>query len=94
VYATIRRYEGVTDPAEDARRVSDEFVPLLKDMPGFVAYYEIDAGNGVMATISVFEDRAGGEAANERAAEWVQENVASLAPNPPEVTAGEVVASG
>jgi hypothetical protein len=96
VYAAVRRYEGVTDPAEGARRASEEFVPLLKDIPGFVAYYEIDAGKGVTASISVFEDRAGAEASTERAAEWVQENpdLASLAPNPPEVTAGEVVASG
>ena len=94
MYATIRRYEGVADPAEDRRRVREEFVPLLKDMPGFVAYYEIDAGNGVMATISVFEDQAGEEASTERAAEWVRENEASIAPNPPQVTAGEVVASG
>ena len=72
----------------------EDFVPLLKDMPGFVAYYEIDAGNGVMVTISVFEDQAGEEASTEKATEWVRENVASIAPNPPEVTAGEVVASG
>jgi hypothetical protein len=94
VYAAVRRYEGVTDPAEDRRRVREEFVPLLKDMPGFVAYYEIDAGNGVMVTISVFEDRAGEEASTERAADWVRENEASISPNPPQVTAGEVVASG
>ena len=93
MYAAIRRYEGVTDPVEDARRVREEFVPQLKDMPGFVAYYEIDAGNGVMATISVFEDQAGEEASTERAGEWVREAIASLSPNPPEVTAGEVVAS-
>jgi hypothetical protein len=94
VYAAVRRYEGVTDPAEDRRRVREEFVPLLKDMPGFVAYYEIDAGNGVMVTISVFEDQAGEEASTERATEWVRENEASISPKPPEVTAGEVVASG
>ncbi len=94
MYATIRRYEGVTDPAEGSRRAGEEFVPLLKDIQGFVAYYELDAGNGVMATVSVFEDRDGAEASTERAAEWVQENIASLAPNPPEVTAGEVVVSG
>jgi hypothetical protein len=94
VYAAVRRYEGVTDPVEDPRRVREEFVPLLKDMPGFVAYYEVDAGNGVMVTFSVFEDRAGEEASTERTAEWVKENLASLSPNPPEVTAGEVVAAG
>ena len=54
MYAAVRRYEGVTDPAEDRRRVREEFVPLLKDMPGFVAYYEIDAGNGVLILTDIF----------------------------------------
>jgi hypothetical protein len=29
---------------------------------------------------------------NRRAAEWVRENLAQLLPNPPQITAGEVVA--
>jgi hypothetical protein len=94
MYATVRRYEGVTDPAEAGRRVAEGFVPLIKQIPGFVAYYWVDAGGGLMASTSVFEDRAGAEASTERAADWVQENIASLLPNPPQVTAGEVVASG
>ena len=93
MYATIRRYDGVTDPAEAGRRVDEGFVPLLKQIQGFVAYYWIDAGGGVMASTSVFESRDGAEASTEKAAEWVRENIASLLPNPPEVTAGEVVAS-
>jgi hypothetical protein len=28
-------------------------------VPGFVAYYWIDAGEGLMASLSVFEDKAG-----------------------------------
>jgi hypothetical protein len=39
MYATVRRYEGVTDPAEAARRVAEGFVPLISRGPGFVAYY-------------------------------------------------------
>jgi hypothetical protein len=94
MYATVRRYEGVTDPAEVGRRVAEGFVPLIKQIPGFVAYYWVDAGGGVMASTSVFEDRAGAEASTDRAADWVRENIASLLPNPPQVTAGEVAASG
>jgi hypothetical protein len=94
MYATIRRYEDVTDPSEAGRQVSDGFVPLIKQIPGFVAYYWLDAGDGTMASTSVFEDRAGAEASNERAANWVRENIASLLPIPPLMTAGEVVASG
>jgi malate synthase len=93
MYATIRRYEEVTDPAEAGRRVREDFVPLIKEIPGFIAYYWIDAGEGVMASTSVFEDRAGARVSTEKAAEWVQENIASLLPNPPLVVAGEVVAS-
>jgi hypothetical protein len=93
MYATVRRYEGVTDPAEAGRRVSEGFVPLLRELPGFVAYYWVDGGEGVMASTSVFEDRDGAEASTERAADWVRENIAELLPNPPQVTTGEVVAS-
>jgi len=94
MYATVRRYEGVTDSAEAGRRVSEGFVPLLQEQPGFVAYHFVDAGGGVMASMSVFEDRAGAESSTDRAADWVRENIAELLPNPPEVTMGEVVASG
>ena len=93
MYATVRRYEGVTDPGEAGRRVNEGFVPLLKELPGFVAYYWVDAGGGLMASTSVFEDRSGAEASVERAADWVRENIAELLPNPPEVITGEVVAS-
>ncbi len=93
MYATMRRYEGVTDPAEAGRRVSEGFVSLLKEIPGFVAYYWVDGGGGVMVSTSVFEDRDGAEASTEKAAAWVRDNIASLLPNPPQVTAGEVVAS-
>ncbi|MEV0195783.1 hypothetical protein [Nonomuraea sp. NPDC050691] len=94
MYATVRRYEGVTDPAEAGRRVSEEFVPLISQVPGFVAYYWVDAGDGVMLSTSVFEDQAGAEESTKRAADYVRESLASLLPNAPQVTAGEVVASG
>ncbi|WP_144122610.1 hypothetical protein [Catellatospora sichuanensis] len=92
MYATVRRYDGVTDPLEAGRRVKDGFVPIVSAVPGILAYYWVDAGNGVMVSTSVFESRDGAEESNRRAAEWVKENLASLLPNPPQITAGEVVA--
>ena len=94
VYATVRRYEGVTDPVEAGRRVAEGFVPLLRQVPGFVAYYWIDAGGGVMVSTSVYEDRAGAEESVAKAADFVREHLASLLPNPPQVTAGPVAAAG
>ena len=93
MYATVRRYEGITDPAEVGRRVREGFVPLLREIEGFVAYYWVDAGNGLMVSTSVFEDQAGADASNRRAADWVrEEDLGDLYPNPPQITAGEVVA--
>lgn len=94
MYAAVRRYEGVTDPAEAGRRVAEGFVPLLRLVPGFVAYYWVDAGDGVMVSTSVFEDRAGADESIRRAAGFVRDNLAALLPNPPQVTSGEVVAAG
>ncbi|MEV7245754.1 MULTISPECIES: hypothetical protein [unclassified Streptomyces] len=94
MYAVVRRYEGVTDPAEAGRRVDEGFIPLLRQVPGFVAYYWVDAGGGVMLSTSVYEDRAGADESVERAADFVRDNLAALLPNAPLVTAGEVVAAG
>ncbi|WP_327421350.1 hypothetical protein OG612_32120 [Streptomyces sp. NBC_01527] len=92
MYAVVRRYEGVTDPAEAGRQVNEGFLPLLRQVQGFVAYYWVDAGGGVMVSMSVFQDPAGAEESTVRAGEFVRERLASLLPNPPQVTAGDVVA--
>ncbi|MEU0369536.1 hypothetical protein ABZ070_04595 [Streptomyces sp. NPDC006283] len=83
----------MTDPAEAGRRVNEGFVPLMREIPGLRAYYWVDAGNGVMVSTSVFEDEAGAEESIRKAADFVRDNLASLLPNPPEVSAGHVVAS-
>lgn len=92
MYAAVRRYEGVTDPEEAGRRVGDGFVPLISQIPGFVAYYWIDAGGGVMVSTSVFENREGAEESTRRVAGWVEENLKPVLPNSPQVSIGEVVA--
>jgi len=93
MYAAVRRYEGITDDAEAGRLVRESFMPLLEGVSGFIAYYWVDAGEGVMASLSVFEDKAGADESVTLAQRWVQENAASLIPNPPQVTEGSVVAS-
>jgi len=53
----VRRYDGVTDPGVAARITRETFVPIIREMPGFVGYYDIDAGDGLMGSISVFEHK-------------------------------------
>jgi hypothetical protein len=92
MYLTVRRYDGVTDSAEAGRRVAEGFIPIISQIDGFVSYSFADAGGGVMVSAGVFQDQAGAEASTEQAKGWVAENLADLVPNPPQVTAGEVVA--
>ena len=92
MYAAVRRYEGVTDPNEVHRHVEEEFLPIISEMPGFVAYYWVYSGEGVVVTTSVFEHKDAEEQSSWRAGDFVAQRLASLVPNPPQITAGEVVA--
>ena len=91
MYAAVRRYEGVTDPQKVAKVGQEGFVPIISEMPGFVAYYLVDVGDGVMVSTSVFEHKDAEEQSTFRAGEFTAEHLAPLSPNPPRVTAGEVV---
>jgi len=91
MYASIRRYKSSPGgAAELARRVNQGFVPIISKAPGFVAYYVVDAGNDVVASVSVFQDQAGAEESNRMAADWVKDNIAALVTGAPEITAGAV----
>ena len=92
MYATIRRYDAVTDVREAIRQVNEGFIQIVSEIPGFAAYYWIDAGDGVMISVSVFQDRASAEESIVRASDYVRENLATVLPNRPQITAGEVVA--
>jgi hypothetical protein len=92
MYVAVRRYEGVTDSQKVAQLVEEDYVPIISEMPGFVAYYCVDAGDGVMVSTSVFEHKDAEEQSTFLAGEFVAEDLGSLSPNPPQVTAGEVVA--
>ena len=57
MYVAVRRYEGVSDPQKVAKVAQEGFVPIISQMPGFVAYYSVDAGDGVVVSTSVFEHK-------------------------------------
>jgi hypothetical protein len=93
MYIAVRRYEGVSDSQKVRQLVDEGFVPIISEMPGFVAFYWVDAGDGVIVSTSVFEHKDAEEQSTYRAGEFVQEHLAAFYPNPPQVTAGEVEAS-
>ena len=91
MYVAIRSYRLTSDSVDEVlRRANEGFIPIIKEAPGFLAYYAVDGGSGTVASVSVFKDRAGAEESNRMAAEWVRENLQSLLPSSPETIAGEV----
>jgi hypothetical protein len=91
MYVAVRRFEGVSDPQKVAKLGEEGFVPIISELPGFVAHHTVDAGDGVIVGISVFEHKDAEEQSTFLAGEFVEEHLAPLMPNPPQVTAGEVV---
>lgn len=95
MFAVIRRYEGIeTGRLDELTAIArDELVPRLAEEPGFMAYYLLDAGNGVIASFGAFESREGAERSNEIAATFIREHgLGEAMPNAPEITAGDVIA--
>lgn len=88
MHTVIRRYEGADDSTEVARRAVEEFGPMLRERPGFQGYYVVDAGDGVLATITVFDTEEAAVETTAAAREWVRENIPELAEIPPQVTSG------
>jgi hypothetical protein len=94
MYATIRRYEAIDQArtSELVKKVDETLVPRLSKLPGFSGYHVIEAGNGVVSSIGFFETSAQADESTRVASNWVrEEKLETLLPNPPKVTAGEVV---
>jgi hypothetical protein len=93
MYASVRSYDAVPDPAEAGRQVQETFVPGVKEVPGFIAYFFIDTGGGTMVSITVCEDKAGTDESVTRAAQWVEDHP-GVVPPATSVVEGTVVSNG
>jgi len=94
MHATVRRYEGVDQSRTDelTKKVDETLLPRLSKLPGFESYYLIEAGNGVMSSIGLFDNSAQADESTRVAANWVREEKLETAlPNPPKITDGEVI---
>ncbi len=95
MYATVRQYDGIENPAEVIRQVAETFLPGQREIPGFVSYYFIDVGEagGRMISVSVFDTEEGTAESNRRAAAWVADHP-NLIPPAKLAEAGAVVIGG
>jgi hypothetical protein len=94
MHATIRRYESI-DPSrksEVLKKVDENLVPALKDLPGFNGYSLIDAADGVMTSVSFFDTAAQADESTRVAGAWLLEQKLQTAlPNAPKITTGDVL---
>ena len=95
MHATIRRYEGV-DAArtnEVSGKVKETLVPQLRELPGFAGYYLIEAGDGVLSSLGLFETSEQAEESSKLVSKWINdEHFSTVIPSAPKITNGAVVA--
>ena len=91
MYAVVRSYsgQGVSELFEQLEQRNDEVKELIGGVPGFVSYAAFRTGDGGM-TVTICQDKTGTDESSRRAAEWVKENISTMA-NPPAVTEGSAV---
>lgn len=90
MYSLMQRY--TFDPAMNRTlqcQIEHAFVPVLRRLPTFVAYYWQDSGEGVGVSLCIFEDQAGVDVALKLADKFVEAHLATLV-SQPETLAGEV----
>jgi hypothetical protein len=90
MWATVRRYEGDPDLAEQLAARADEVKSLMSDVPGFVSYYLIHDGSDTVS-VTVARDKDGVDQSNEIAANWLREHAVEIHSSSPQVTEGEVL---
>jgi hypothetical protein len=95
MHATVRRYEGIDQSKKDElkQKVGESLLPRLSKLPGFNGYYLIESGNGIFTSVGLFDNSTEADESTRVAANWVRdEKLETILPNPPKVTAGEVIA--
>ena len=75
MHATIRRYDGVDQNrvTELTGKVNETLVPKLRTLPGFKGYYLIEAGNGVVSSLGLFDTPEQGEESTRVVTSWIHD---------------------
>ena len=95
MHATIRRYDDVDTSRinEIVGKVDETFVPQIRELPGFAGYFLMEADNGVLSSISLFETSEQAEESSKLVKNWIsEENFSKAIPNAPKITSGKVLA--
>jgi hypothetical protein len=88
MYGSIRRYRVRSGSVNDiVNSAKTGLLPMLERVPGFVAYYIVNAESNRATSFTVGESREAVEQLNRVALEWVKQNLPDRL-SEPEVIAG------
>ena len=91
MYTVIRKYNLIRGSKEELiQHVQESLVPLLNKVPGFRAFFLVDAGDNEVAIISIFDTLADAKAAAPLMEEWVAEYAESFLQGNSKIAAGQV----
>jgi hypothetical protein len=91
MYVTLRNYAGNQQLVDALVENESSVKELISHIDGFKAYYLVRTAEGEALSVSVYGDKAGGEASNRAAAAWIGENLPDMSVSAPRVTEGEAV---
>jgi heme-degrading monooxygenase HmoA len=82
--AVLRRYRvrlGTVGAA--AAHAERSLLPLIKQLPGFVAHYLLDTGGGIAVSLTLFETRTAAEASHRVLNDWFRSDWPAFQQIPP-----------
>ncbi len=93
-FASIRRYRLRGGSIDELMHIVDQtFAEQICELPGFLAYHALDAGQGEILSISVFDDQSQAEESDDLALGFVREELGRFEIERTEVIGGQVMVS-
>jgi hypothetical protein len=84
-YLVVRHWQLVagTDYAAFTEKVRTGYVPILREVEGFVAYYFANPGDDEHVAVAIFTSKEGADASTVAARDWTAANLAGVVEGDP-----------
>jgi quinol monooxygenase YgiN len=90
----VRKVKPEYSATQLAEEVGDGFVPIVREVPGFVAYFVVaDDEQNSWVSIGIFDDKAGADESTKRAAAFGQQGTHDWVDGDPIIVAGVIPAA-
>jgi hypothetical protein len=90
MFACVRTYSGNPGLADTLTSKGEDLERAMRTAPAFIAYYLMRTPDGAI-TWTLCGNRAGAEASNRIASDWIRQNIPFAVPHPPQIHVGEIM---